>query len=52
MRHTIDLQNHFKTALDDVLLTDFEDSSLTTEVLHRAFRLAHMGPDDSMLIGG
>jgi hypothetical protein len=43
---TTDLQDHFKTALDAVLMTDFDDLSLRSLIVERVSRLAHFNAEE------
>lgn len=51
MHQTIDLQDHFKTALDDLFANDFGDcSSLQSHIRQRVTRLARLGSDEGVLL--
>jgi hypothetical protein len=51
MHRPIDLQDHFKTALDEAFLTDFEDASFLNLVRQKASQSARLDADEATAIG-
>jgi hypothetical protein len=49
MNITTDMNDQIKSALEDLLLTDFDDQSLRLDVLRRASSLALIGSDDDLV---
>ena len=51
MHRPIDLQDHFKTALYEAFLTDFEDASFLNFVRQKASQSALLDADEATAIG-
>lgn len=51
MHRPIDLQDHFKTALEEAFLTDFDDASFLNLVRQKASQSARLDADEATAIG-